>query len=102
LAAPIPTIVENEHRQSDSVEFAQILQPVDDIPGVAVAPEYDRTICLRLNVPTEQPRSISSLKPHIFQRQATADFPVVISPRLGMVDEELIKNADSGLLVESQ
>ena len=54
------------------------------------------------NVPTEQPRPISSLKPDLFQRQATEPSPISILPGLGMIDEELVKDTDSGLLVESQ
>ena len=89
-------------RQSDPVEFAQILQPVDDISRVAVAPEYDRTIRLRLNVPPKEARPIGSLKPNLFKRQPTEGFPVLILPRVWMIDKELVKDADSGLLVESQ
>jgi hypothetical protein len=51
----------------------------------------NRTIRLCLSVPIEQPRPISSLKPHIFKRQLTEPSPVPILPRLRMVDEELIK-----------
>ncbi len=102
LAPTVAAIVEQEHRQSQLVEELQILKAVNDITGVAMAPEYDRTIRLHLNVPTEQPRPIGSLKPYILKRQPTKTRPVSILPGLGMIDEELIKDTDSGLLVESQ
>ena len=63
-----------------------------------MAPEYDRTICLRLYVPAKQLRPIGCCEPDIFQRQTTAGFPVLIHPRLGMVDEELVKDAHRALL----
>ena len=86
-------IVEDEDGQSDPIELAQALQSIDDSAGVAVAPEYNRAICLRLNVPTEQPRSISSLKPNLFKRQPTEPSPVPILPWLGMIDDGLIEEA---------
>ncbi|TKS63457.1 MAG: hypothetical protein EWM73_01422 [Nitrospira sp.] len=39
LAPTIATIVENKNRQSDPVEFAQILQPVDDIARIPMTPQ---------------------------------------------------------------
>jgi hypothetical protein len=44
-----------EHRQSPLVLELQILETVNDIVGVARAPDYDQKICLSLDVPTEQP-----------------------------------------------
>ena len=58
-----------------------------------MAPEYDRTICLRLHVPAKQPRPIGGLKPHILQRQSTEPSPVPILPGLRMEDKELIEDA---------
>jgi len=51
----------------------------------------DGLIPLRLSVPTEQPRPIGSLKPHILERQPTESSPGPILPWLGMIDEALIK-----------
>ena len=48
------------------------------------------------------PVAIDSLKPHILKQQPTEPSPVSILPRLGMIYEELIKNTDSGLFLESQ
>jgi hypothetical protein len=45
-------------------------------------------------IPSEQSCPISSLKPTILKRQPTAGFPVLIHPRLWMVDEELVEKAD--------
>jgi hypothetical protein len=100
LAPAIAAIVEQKHRQPQLVEKFQILQPVDDVPGIAVAPEYDWTICLRLNIPTEQPRPIGSLKPHLFKRQPTEPSPVPILPRFRMINEELVEEAHEGRITE--
>lgn len=89
--SPVAAIVEDEDGQSDPIELTQVLQSIDDSAGIAMASEYDRTICLRLNVPTEQPSPIGSLKPNLFKRQPTEPSPISILPRLGMIDEELIK-----------
>lgn len=40
---------------------------------------------------------IDSLKPHILKRQPTEPSPVSILPGLGMIDEELIKDAHRAL-----
>jgi hypothetical protein len=93
LTPPVAAIVEDEDGQSDPIELAQVLQSIDDSTGIAVAPEYDRTIRLCLSVSTEQPRAISSLKPNILKRQTTEPSPVPILPWLGMIDEELIEEA---------
>jgi hypothetical protein len=83
LTPPVAAIVEDEDGQSDPIELAQVLQSIDDSTGIAVAPEYDRTIRLRLSVPTEQLHPISSLKPNILKRQPTDPSPVSILPRIG-------------------
>jgi hypothetical protein len=93
LTPPVAAIVEDEDGQSDPIELAQVLQSIDDSTGIAVAPEYDRTIRLRLSAPTEQLHPISSLKPHILERQPTESSPGPILSWLGMIDEELIEEA---------
>src|SRR5215467_3860999 len=38
LAAPIATVIEEEHRQTESVQFSQIFEPMNDIARIPVAP----------------------------------------------------------------
>ena len=102
LASTIAAIVEQEHGQSEAVEFAQILQPIDNIPRVSMTPKDHGVRRRGFDVPPKEARPIGSLKPNLFQRQPTEPSPVSILPRLGMIDEELIKNTDSGLFLESQ
>jgi hypothetical protein len=66
-----------------------------------VTPEYDRTICLRFNVPTEQLRTVPRLKPNLFKRQPTAGFPILILPGLWVIDEELIEQAHDCTKIEA-
>src|SRR5580765_815605 len=98
LAAPIATIVENEDGQSDPVEFAHILQPVDDISRVPMTPEHDRRRWVTLDVPAEQLRPVPRLKPDLFKRQAAAGLPILILPGIWVIDKELIKDTHRVLL----
>src|ERR1041384_6944708 len=93
LAPTITAIVEQEHRESEAIEKLQIFEAVDDRAGIPMAPEHNRTICLHVHIPTEQPHPIGGLKPHIFERQSTNPSPVPILPRLRMIDEVLVKDA---------
>jgi len=65
------------------VEELHILEPVDDVAGIAVAPQNNRAVSLRLDVPSEQPRPIASLKPHVFKRQPSEPGPIPICPGSG-------------------
>ena len=77
------------------MEKLQILQAVNDIARVAMAPEYDRTIGLRVNIPPEQTRPIGGLKPHLFKWQAGQPRPVAILPGIRMIDEKSIEETHS-------
>ena len=46
---------------------------------------------MRLNVPLEQPRPVSSLKPHIVKRHPLNRARASILPWLGIIDVELIE-----------
>ncbi|MEO5630841.1 MAG: hypothetical protein ABIQ24_00250 [Nitrospiraceae bacterium] len=63
-----------------------------------MAPEHYRRRRGILDVLAEQLRTVGGLEPDLFQRQATAGFPVLILPRVWMVYEELIEDAHRVLL----
>ena len=71
LASAIAAIVEQEDGQLVLEKEAQVLEPIDNIAGVAMAPQDDRTIRLRFYIPPEEFRPIGRLEPDIFKRQAT-------------------------------
>src|SRR6185437_7882752 len=98
LALPISPIVEQENRQSHLEQELEIVETVDDIARIAMAPQDDRPISRRLYVPAEQADAIRSLKPHIFQRQPAQPCPVSVLPRFRMIDEELIEHDGSVFL----
>src|SRR5688572_18108049 len=58
-----------------------------------MAPQNHTTRRRRFDIPPEEACPIGSLKPDLFKRQPAEPSPVSILPRLGMIDEELVKNA---------
>lgn len=64
-AAPAPavaSIVEEKDREAAVMEFGQILEPMDDIAGVAVAPEKHRSRRCGWDKPAEQLSPVGGLK----------------------------------------
>jgi hypothetical protein len=92
LAFSISPIIEQKDREVLPEQQAEIVQPVDDVSGVAMTPDKDRTIRLRLHVPAEELRAIRRLKPDVFKRKPARGTPVFFMPALGMKDKELIED----------
>jgi hypothetical protein len=65
---------------------------MDDVAGVAVAPEQDTWRLLGFHVPPEQTRSIARFKPDLLERKTADARPVPLDPGSRVVDEQLIED----------
>jgi hypothetical protein len=73
------------------MEFNQVFETVDNIPGVAVAPKQNRRGECSRHKPSEQVGAVRRLKRNILEGETAYPSPVPLNPWLRMVDEESIK-----------
>src|SRR3954447_21086011 len=75
-------------------EALQIVEAIDDVAAVAMAPQQDGIRSSTFDVPAEETRTIVGWKPDIFERQAAGRAPVLILPGHRVVDKDLIQDID--------
>ena len=73
------------------MELDQIVQPMNDVPGISMTPQEHRRLSYGRYKPPKQLSVIGSLKCHILERKASDLRPVALDPWRGMIDEDLIE-----------
>ena len=69
-ASTITAVVEQKHGEANSVKQGEVLQSMNDVAGVSVAPQQHRRNARGADVPPEETCAVLSIEPDVLQGEA--------------------------------